>query len=79
VAINDVYKLTTRMAYLGQNVQSTFHLRRKVAADPTSANALSIANAFKEQFRPQSSTSLAYTTWSLLQVVGGTVTYPQPL
>ena len=76
MAVGDVYKLTCKASFNTQMVvQNSYYFSRKVAADPTAADALALANAVKELFRPQQGTTVAYTDWALDQVRGGSVVY----
>lgn len=75
MAIGDVYRLTLRSLFAGQQLQNTFHLQRKTAPDPTLAQAQSLADDWKDAIRQNQNAGVTYTTWELRQVRGLSVIY----
>src|SRR5262245_38740630 len=75
MAVDDVYSLTLNQLLEGQQLMNVLTFRRKVAADPTSAECLALANDWKDAIRAAQVTYLAYTTWTAQQIRGGTVSY----
>ncbi len=74
MAVGDVYRLTLQSVCLGQTYLNTWAVTMKSSPDPTNADVLTIANAFKEMARLQQSTNVVYQTWTFRQLFGGTVT-----
>jgi hypothetical protein len=75
VAIGDVFTLQLRSTYSGQVIMNTLAFRWLQALDPTTAQALTLANDWKTHLQAFQATTLAYTTFVLQQVRGGSVSY----
>jgi hypothetical protein len=73
VAVGDVYRLTLQAVCLGQTYLNTWAFTMKSSPDPTNADVLTLANAFKEMARAQQANIVTYQTWTFRQLYGGSV------
>jgi hypothetical protein len=73
MAVGDVYRLTLQAVCQGQTYLNTWAFTMKSSPDPTNADVLTLANAFKEFARPNQSTLVVYQTWTFRQLFGGSV------
>ena len=75
MAVDDVYYLQLLQRYAGQQLMNVLAFRRKVAADPTPAECLSLADDWKQFFIAAQVTTLSRSGWIVQQIRGGTVSY----
>lgn len=75
MAVDDVYQLTLRATYAGQTILNGLAFKVKTETDPTSVQALALANDWKDHLRPMQATILAYQSFVLQQVRGGSANY----
>jgi hypothetical protein len=75
MAVDDVYRLTVRSMTNLNVYQNSWYFRRLSAPDPSQADALALANDWKETLRPLVCNDVIFTTWELRQVRGASVSY----
>lgn len=73
--VDKTYSLAVRYAQLGQECENVLHFRKQTAGDPSGAQWLTIANAWKEVIRDSMSTTVLFVDWVATQVLGAGVTY----
>lgn len=76
MAVDDVFNLQITMRQFGSQYLNSFYFRIKTEPDVTNAQALALANDFKEAFRALLHSGLTYVSWRLRQVYGAGVVYP---
>jgi hypothetical protein len=74
MAVGDVYRLTLQAVCQGQTYLNTWAFTMKSSPDPTGADVLTLANAFKEMARVSQNNLVTYQTWTFRQLFGGGVT-----
>lgn len=73
MAVGDVYRLTLQSLCQGQQYLNTWSFTMRNSSNPTNADVLTLANAFKEAFRPRQSNLNTYQSWTFKQLFGGGV------
>lgn len=75
MAIGDVFQLQLYSTYAGQTIMNSLAFRWLQALDPTTAQALTLANDWKVALKTFQSSGVAYSRFILQQVRGGDVSY----
>lgn len=73
--VDKCYALAVRYLQSGVEAQNTIHMSKITVGDPTNAQWLTIANAFKELWRGAQATTVTYVDWVATQVLGDGVSY----
>lgn len=73
--VDKVYALAVRYSQLGVGAENILHIRKITAGDPTDAQLLAVANAWKEVLRALQHTTVTWVDWVATQVLGDGVTF----
>ena len=69
------YALAVRYTQLNAACENVLHFRKTTTGDPTDAQWLTLANAWKETIRPGQSDTVTYVDWVATQVLGDGVSF----